>query len=76
MLQEPAEMTIHTYAYLSSDTRVRVVKHVEEDVDDIISVRFGDEGLVLEMDEGMVPALVRALERELPSADVDAQPGE
>lgn len=71
MLRELDDMVVHTYAYLPKETRVRVVRHVEEDADDVISVRFGDEGLVLEIDEGMLPALVQALERELASADVD-----
>jgi hypothetical protein len=39
-------------------------RHREEDEDDIISLRFGDERLVLELDERVLPRLVEALATE------------
>ncbi len=76
MFGKSRDVTIHTYVHVAADTRIRIVRHEEEDGDDIISVRFGDEDCVLELDDGVVPRLVRALKdgrRPQRSGDLDGE---
>jgi hypothetical protein len=61
MLDRPETVMTNTYVHLPNGTPIVVVRHVVEDEDDILSVRFGDEGLVLEIEEGLLPTLHEAL---------------
>ena len=59
---------VSTCAHVPEKTQLRIVRHADEE---IVSVRFGaDEPLVLELDDGMVPTLVEALQAAYePKAD-------
>jgi hypothetical protein len=61
MLDRPETVTTNTYVHLPNGTPIHVVRHEVEAEDDILSVRFGDEGLVLEIEEGLLPKLHEAL---------------
>jgi hypothetical protein len=61
MLMRPETVQTNTYVHLPNGTPIKVVRHVAEEEDDILSVRFGDEGLVLEIEEGLLPTLGEAL---------------
>lgn len=47
-----------TYVHVQADTEIHVRRH---EGDDIVSVRFDDERLVLEFDEEVLPRVVEAL---------------
>ncbi|MEV5746266.1 hypothetical protein AB0L00_00485 [Actinoallomurus sp. NPDC052308] len=60
MLMKVEGVYVSTCAHVPEDTQLRVVHHADEE---ITSVRFGeDELLVVELDDGMVPTLVEALQ--------------
>ncbi|GAA4605814.1 hypothetical protein GCM10023195_20450 [Actinoallomurus liliacearum] len=60
MLMKVEGVYVSTCAHVPEDTPLRVVHHADEE---ITSVRFGeDELLVVELDDGMVPTLVEALQ--------------
>jgi hypothetical protein len=62
MLDRPETLVSHTYVHLPNGTPIDVIRHVAEEEDDILAVRFGDEGLVLEIEEGLLPSLHEALQ--------------
>ena len=61
MFAKHEEVDSRTYVHVAHDASIRVRRYREEGLDEIISVRFGDERLVLELDEGVLPRLVEAL---------------
>jgi hypothetical protein len=64
MFVKAPEVESHTYVHMSNETEIHVVRH-KEDEEDTFSVRFGDEDVVLEFGEGLLPRIVAALEAEL-----------
>lgn len=60
MLMKVEGVYVSTCAHVPENTPLRVVRHADEE---ITSVRFGeDELLVVELDDGMVPTLIKALQ--------------
>jgi hypothetical protein len=48
---------------VTNEAKIHIVRH-KEDGGDIFSVRFGDEGFVLEFDEGLMPRRIQALQEK------------
>jgi hypothetical protein len=63
MFAKHQDVESRTYVHVAHGAAIRVRRY-REAADDIISVRFGDERLVPEFDEGILPRLVEALRTE------------
>ncbi len=60
MFARPEEVESRTYVQVAHDAEIHARRYREEG-DDVISLRFGDERLVLELDVRVLPRLVEAL---------------
>jgi len=61
MFAQRQDVECRTYVHVANDAVIRVLRYQEEDEDEVVSVRFGDEELVLELDHAALPRLVEAL---------------